>query len=267
MKRKLYLRLFEYLYRKLAFVKNSCLKFYDLLLEIITFKEQLISRRNCTFWGDKSTTMQHVDFLYDPRFSLLVEKSFENVPSDYVKPIKDLNISWRFHIYLTMASHCINLEGDFVECGVWYGFLSKATCEHLNFANFKNKKFHLFDSWEGAEGTHEKYLHNSFEITKKRFDKFPNVVFHRGLVPDSLSEIDQVKSISFLSLDMNNGISERQALEILYDRIVPGGIIYLDDFGWQRYRVLRKNIKSFIKNKSCQLLNFPCGSAIIIKSK
>ena len=267
MRNNLYKMLFWKLYKKLAFLKNTFLKFSDLLVELITFEERLISKRNCTFWGDKSTTQQNVDFLNDSKFKKLIDDAFVDVPHKYVKPIRDLNISWRFHIYLSVASHCINLDGDFVECGVWYGFLSKATCEYLGFEKINNKKFHLFDSWEGAEGTHEKYMHDSFGVAKKRFAKYPNVIFHKGLVPHSLSEINEVDSISFLSLDMNNGVTERQALEILYDRIVPGGIIYLDDYGWKRYHVLRDNVKSFIKNKACQILNFPCGSSIIIKSK
>jgi hypothetical protein len=52
------------------------------------------------------------------------------------------------HTGLTIAEWASKLEGDFVECGVFHGFLTTSIMEYLNW-NKMNKKFHLIDSFQG----------------------------------------------------------------------------------------------------------------------
>ena len=67
-----------------------------------------------------------------------------------------------------------------------------------------------------------------------------------------------------MSIDLNDGMPERQVLELLYERIVEGGIIYFDDYGWN-YPLLRKLVNEFFEDKNETLLHFACGSSIVIK--
>jgi len=179
-----------------------------------------------------------------------------------VQPIRDMNIDWRLHIVTWAASQCLHLEGDFVECGVWWGWLSRAMCHDTNFGS-SNKSFHLFDSG-GAEGSHDNYQLDIFESVQARFKPYSDVKFHRGMVPDVLKQADMIDRIAYLSLGMNGGIAERQALEVLYSKVVKGGVIYLDDYGWN-YPILRTELADFLKDKPEKILHFPCGSSIIIK--
>ena len=48
------------------------------------------------------------------------------------------------------------------------------------------------------------------------------MIIHKGVVPDTL--VDAPEVISFLHLDMNSPEPERATLDILYDRVSPGGI-------------------------------------------
>jgi len=241
----------------------SILKIYDLILEIATGRPRVISKTFCTHFGDKSATELNVEFIKDPLFMDSLNHSLRSGPDSLRRNILRLNPLWRFHLATWAASQAMNLEGDFVECGVWHGWLSNAICKYTDFGN-TSKAFHLFDSW-GGKGSHERYQVDIFESTKARFSDYPNVYFHRGMVPEILElEASEIQKISYLSLDMNGGIAERQALEYFYDRIVEGGIIYIDDYNWN-YPVLRSELREFFKNKKEQILEFPCGAALVIK--
>jgi len=137
-------------------------------------------------------------------------------------------------------------------------------CNYINFEKV-NKQFYLFDSWGTMPGSHpcEHYQEDIFNKVKKRFSKYENVNLIRGLVPDSLGQV-QISKIACLSIDMNGSVAERSALELLYHKIVPGGIIYFDDYGWE-YPDLRITLNEFFADKPERLLHFPNGNSIVIK--
>ena len=58
-------------------------------------------------------------------------------------------IRWRTHTPLWAAFHAKQLEGDFVECGVNRGFLSKSIITYLDFASMSDRQFFLFDTYSG----------------------------------------------------------------------------------------------------------------------
>ena len=70
---------------------------------------------------------------------------------------------------------------------------------------------------------------------RRRFQQKDYVVVTKGGVPDILHEIAPDR-IAFLHLDMNSPRAETGALEVLFDRISPGGIIVFDDYGWKLYQ-------------------------------
>ena len=85
----------------------------------------------------------------------------------------------------------------------------------------------------------------------------------RGLVPDVLDKVD-VKKIAYLGIDMNGHIPERLTLERYYERVVTGGVIYFDDYGWE-YPKLREVVEEFFLDKPESLLHFPSGNSIVVK--
>ena len=222
----------------------------------------IFTESNSTFFGDNSATKQHVDFLLDNRFIESREFTYRDAPEGVAVSVRKTNIDWRIHIVTWAASKCMKLDGDFVECGVWWGWLSRAICYYTDFQN-SEKYFHLFDSW-GSEGSHVNYQDDIYDQVKNRFVNYPNVIFHRGMVPNVLLQSILPDQIAYLSLDMNGGLAERQALDILWPRLVSGGIVYVDDYGWN-YPRLRAELADFLKDKPEELLHFPCGSSIIIK--
>jgi hypothetical protein len=64
---------------------------------------------------------------------------------------------------------------------------------------------------------------------------------------------------------MNGGLPELAALNFFYPKMVKGGVIYFDDYGWG-YPELRKVVDEFFSDKPETLLHFPSGNSIVIKT-
>ena len=159
---------------------------------------------------------------------------------------------WRAHIVTWAANQalCSDSEGSFVELGVWYGFLSSTILNYTNFAN-SNRKFYLFDSWGSADlANHTDYEKDIYADVSDSFSKWDCVELIRGMVPNTLDEknLEKIGKISYLSVDMNGVIPEISASELLYDRIVPGGVVYFDDYGDKDLRIALQN--SFLRKEN-----------------
>jgi hypothetical protein len=215
--------------------------------------------------GDGFATRHHVAFLHDKNFCDAYRSGFDNIDYPGVLWERDsLNIAWRAHIVTWAANQALKINGDFVECGVWYGVLSKTICEYTNFPQ-SDKKFYLIDMWGDpmSDRLHENYKTDMFSVVKERFKAYPNVQLIRGSVPEILDEVPVTK-IAYLAIDMNGYVAERKTLERYYDRVVPGGIIYFDDYGWD-YPKLRETVDDFFRDKPEKLLHFPSGNSIVVK--
>lgn len=259
------------------YVTKNLLKLTSLLRDIffinyLTLRQffggqhQIISRREATFFGDRFATTNYVPFLDDKRFLEVYENSLRLPNNEIINSIRDLNISWRAHIVTWAANQVKNLEGDFIECGVWFGFLSKIICDHIEIDK-TSKKFYLVDTWGDpnlSEINHPNFTNDIYDLVSQRFNEYKNVELVRGFVPEVLQNLP-IKKIAYLSIDLNGYIAERATLEQYYNLMVPGGIIYFDDYGWE-YPKLRETIDDFFKDKPETLLHFPSGNSIVIKS-
>jgi len=99
-------------------------RLYDILKSLGCFDEK-ISKRQATYFDDGFATTHFVGFLQDEKFINAYMNAWDDVP-EYVRNTNSkYPIAWRAHILCWAANQALKLEGDFVECGVWYGVLSK----------------------------------------------------------------------------------------------------------------------------------------------
>ncbi len=186
------------------------------------------------------------------------------------------DIRWRAHIAIWAAKHALALEGDFVECGVHTGILSMAICKYLDF-NTVPKAFYLFDTYAGipleqvaedemkmAHSMNANLYFDCFEITKRNFADFQNVVLVKGRIPDSFKDVD-IEKISYLSLDMNNAAAELAAIEHLWPKLSEGAMVILDDYGWISHDTQMKEMDKFAKSKNVSIAHLPTGQGLLIK--
>ena len=156
-----------------------------------------------------------------------------------------------------------NIDGDFVECGVWRGGCSLAIAMVLEDLKAE-RKIYLFDTFGGmTEPTkHDKSVHGknaekrfknskkaeyntwcyaSIEDVKSEFKKVgleKKALFVKGDVIETLNkEINLPDKISLLRLDTDWYESTKQELNVLYPKLVKDGVLLIDDYGsWEGAR-------------------------------
>lgn len=190
---------------------------------------------------------------------------------------KEHSLIWRLHVLVWAASHATHVAGDFIECGVFHGFCSRVVCKYLDFGRL-GRQFFLYDTFSGlpevTSSEEERRFWNPeyqsldgdalYREVSSAFASWPNVRIVRGMVPESFA-VAQPEKIAFLHVDMNSERAETLALEALFDRVVPGGVIVLDDFGWQCNRNQNVAERAFMQARNHPILEIPTGQAIVIK--
>ena len=187
------------------------------------------------------------------------------------------DLYWRAYVACWAASKAKTLEGDFIECGVNLGFLSRVIVNYVGFNNL-DKKFYLVDTFSGfptetmgeeqrqylsAEVASE-YI-DCYEEVQATFSEFSNVILVKEKVPNALPFVKSEK-VSFISLDMNNADAEIAAAEYFWDKMVSGGVIVLDDYGHPSAFFHRKKFDEFCTKRNVKVLTLPNGQGLIFKN-
>lgn len=215
---------------------------------------------NMTFAGDGMITRHDVSQMQDPRFRRIHNAAFWGLTP---QPFHD-HLSWRIHIVTWAATLAVrSVPGALVEFGVNYGIFSRAICEAIQIDS-TDRKFILVDSWGKMEGSHPAYAADIYAQVRDRFRAYQAVTLVRGTVPAVLRHMPDCDQIAYLSLDMNDGYADHDALQWAWPRIAKGGVIYVDDWGWD-YPELRRLVGGFVAQQNCEVLVFPTGNAIVVK--
>ncbi|MEN9582148.1 MAG: hypothetical protein RL641_102 [Candidatus Parcubacteria bacterium] len=232
-----------------------------------------LKKSDVTYAHDSLYTFHNADFLKDPLF---MESYRLGKETDKGMLLSNYDIEWRIHTLCWAATHAMHLEGDFVDCGVHTGIFSRAVMHFTHFEKSR-KTYYLLDTFEGLSekySTPEEIRRNTkmgydergnmYEEVKKTFSNF-NVNIIKGAVPETLPQVTSDK-ICFLSIDMNCVGPERDALEFFWDKMVSGGIIILDDYGYANSTNDQKKAHDdFAKSKGVIVLTLPTCQGMIIK--
>jgi hypothetical protein len=214
-----------------------------------------------SFSGDNLFTLgRNLSFLTDERFMTAFRRhALTNV---------EQGIIWRIATVAWGALNAMRLEGDLVEIACYKGVTARIVCDYVNFAEQTNRKYFLYDLFEhdAAMPHHHMPEHGAtlFDQVKARFADLPNVVVTQGRVPDVLAKSAPEK-IAFMHLDLNNADAEIGALEVLFDRMVPGAVMILDDYGWLGYRPQKLAEDPWLAARGYKVLELPTGQGMLIK--
>lgn len=186
------------------------------------------------------------------------------------------------------------IEGDVVECGVWKGGNILLFTLLLEFFNVK-KLVWAYDTYEGMSeptdndvdfrGTHSRSLlekssriapsdtHNVWcystldEVMEniKRHTKSTDAIhFVKGKVEETLlTEENLPEKISLLRIDTDWYESTKKCLEVLYPRLVSGGVLILDDYG--HWKGSRKAFDEYFEGKKVFLHRVDYTCRLMIK--
>jgi O-methyltransferase len=178
-------------------------------------------------------------------------------------------IVWRIYVLAWFAKSVLmrKVPGDFVECACYKGTSARIVCDYVDFLH-SNRHYYLYDLFEHDDTMvhHAMPEHGNslYAQVKQRFAALPNVTVTQGFIPQILDEVAP-EVISFLHIDMNNAAAEIGALERLFDRLSPGGILVLDDYGWRAYREQKLAEDPWLAARGYEVLELPTGQGIVIK--
>lgn len=220
------------------------------------------------FAGDHLITVGRcMAFLDDKKFMAAYNKNVQNR--------QERSLLWRLHTLAWAGLHCSRLPGSFVECGVYKGFCSAVLTDYLDFSTTQPQRtYYLYDTFAGIPEDHlagspvdkDSYKEpNLYEQVCSRFQPHPNVRVIQGRVPDVFSQQETPDRIAFLHIDMNSATAEIGALEVLFDRVVPGGMIIFDDYGWQAYSAQKDQENAFMDARGYAILELPTGQGLVVK--
>lgn len=214
-----------------------------------------------TYAGDNLVTI-------DRNLSFLTDAPFFTAYNEHAKTRVERSILWRIWTVVWGARNGMRLDGDFVECACYKGITARIVCDTVDFGSQPNRHYYLYDLFEHDDSMphhhmpeHSKKL---FEEVKGRFAHLPNVTVTQGRVPASFEKAVPEK-IAFLHLDLNNVDAEIGALEILFDRMVPGAVMVLDDYGWLGYRKQKIAEDDWMAKRGYHILELPTGQGLLIK--
>ena len=175
-----------------------------------------------------------------------------------------------------------NIPGSFVECGTWKGGAIGLMALANQAYAAERRHLHLFDSFEGVpepdqavdgaeaqrlvqsvgagvegrlipvKGLYdtERALEACRELLEEKIGYDANYVhYHKGWFQHTLPrDSAEVGPIAILRLDGDWYESTRICLEYLYDKVVPGGFVIIDDYGW--YEGCKKAVDEFMKREN-----------------
>lgn len=189
---------------------------------------------------------------------------------------------WRVHIGLWAAASASSLDGDFVECGVNYGFLSSAVMEMLDWDRL-GKTFYLLDTFAGLDPRftttgedrdaalkkNEQSLRygvyvSGVESVKANFAQWQNHRIIVGAVPETLDQVD-ARAVAFLHIDMNCAPPEVAALRYFWPRLSPGALVLLDDYNYRGFDDQRHAMDALASELGVPICALPTGQGLLIK--
>lgn len=191
-----------------------------------------------------------------------------------------------------------NLEGAYIECGVWKGgAVGLMALANLRYGKAK-RHLHLFDTFEGIPEPDQnidghravneakkfgveplgrltcnpQFYENmnrevgTLELNKELLEKIVSydqdfIHYHKGFfqstVPDAA---DRIAGIAILRLDGDWYSSTKVCLDHLYDKVVKGGFVIVDDYG--AYEGCKKAVDEFLSERHIRVRLRKVGSEL-----
>jgi len=162
------------------------------------------------------------------------------------------------------------LPGDVAECGVYRGGSAYLVAKELA-RHAPHKRLLLFDSFAGLsqpaplDGSHWRAgaLACTLQEVKANLAEYSNLVaFHAGWIPDCFRDATD-RSFCFVHIDVDLYEPTLASVEFFGPRMVPGGIIVCDDYGFETCPGARRAVDEFAAAGAIQVVHLPTGQGIL----
>lgn len=200
--------------------------------------------------------------------SALSDEAFVRAWESNIESDADRAIMWRRYVLACAAYHCVQLDGDFVECGAYTGVGMKTVMDYLGGTDFP-RTFWGYDRFvhDASMANHSMREHGpQLEArVRAKFATYPQVNIVSGSIPESF-EGRSPERIAYLHIDLNQAEAEIASLDHLFDRMVPGGLLILDDYEWSgTYRNQKLAEDRWFDARRYRVMPLPTGQGLVIK--
>lgn len=236
----------------------------------IVVRSALPERRDWTYDADGLATIHHSPFVADAEFARLYDEMAARWFADEV-----VDARWRMWLLTRWARYARALPGAFAEFGTYRGgcawmILSTAALD-------ADRRFFLFDTYEGIPHDRLTAAERRDELGGRLADT--SVDYVAGLLagwdpipricPGDVFETmpaTDTGALAFAHVDLNAAAPTEHVLGHVYERLVPGGVIVFDDYGWRGYEDQRAGIDAFFAARPEEIIALPTGQAVVLRA-
>lgn len=174
----------------------------------------------------------------------------------------------RCKILYDAAVMCNALDGLWFECGVYKGGTAMLLSELIT-----DNELHLFDTFQGMPPVNpKKDIHKvgdfkdvSYEEIQEMLPPEPGkIVYHKGLIPDTFKGLEQSR-IALAHIDVDIYQSVLDCCKFIYPRLLVGGAMILDDYGFDSCPGAKAAADEFFSDKPEEIQLLETRQAVIIK--
>lgn len=194
------------------------------------------------------------------------DKYFNNL----MREVADYTVVDRVRCFMIyqLIKHANNLPGDVAEVGVYKGGTAKLLANLIE----QSKNLYLFDTFAGIPSSdlcldyHKTgdFERTSLERVKRYLGDCKGIHFYQGIFPDTATPIkDKVFCLVHIDVDIYKSVLD--CCDFFYPRMVKGGIMIFDDYGFLTCSGAKKAVDEFFLGKAEKICYLPTGQGIVIR--
>jgi O-methyltransferase len=179
---------------------------------------------------------------------------------------KNFERRWNLNQLLRLVA---SVPGNLAECGVFEGASARQLCR---FASEHGRRVDLFDSFQGLSAPRQNDgtfwaaggLSASEEKVRGNLGEFDCFETFPGWIPEAFPKVADRK-YAFVHIDVDLEQPTFDSVAFFYPRMPAGGVILLDDHGYESCPGARKAALDFMADKPEAVLDLSTGQGLIIK--
>lgn len=227
-------------------------------------QDTIVGRKLVESWGGRAIVTYKDTAVNEPSTTKIVAKLVRasdlvqicNLGAGFsVNPLEKLKLL--AHEFMAVR----HLDGDVADCGVYRGGTS-LILRRLD----PDKHLHLFDTWTGNPFDDDLCHHKRGEWAASLEDCMflvgtdSRTYYHPGVFPIDMPDYVKENKYCFVYVDMDTYQSTLDALNFFWPRLVEGGKIVVDDYGWEPCAGVKKAVDETFALSQCRVIqsNYTC---------
>lgn len=177
----------------------------------------------------------------------------------------------RCYTLVSLARYAAHLDGDVAECGVYKGGTALMLGRVLGNAG---KRLYLFDSFTGLpkgdpvkdrQFREGQFAVDSIESVKGLLSDYQSIIeIRKGWIPETFAGLE-TNRYAMAHIDVDLYKSALDCCDYFYPRLVPGGILLFDDYGFAAARGEKDAVDMFFTDKRESPIVLLTGQAFVVK--